>query len=111
MKSIVVILLTYLLLVAPCFAIGSTFKYTENTNSDVYEIDYRGPETHNSRPPPETLHGKRPFIHHKTSAAGSAGAHVGGQSKMLSPLLDYSLIYLWHLVGEHKYTYDPRNSD
>ncbi|XP_048604481.1 uncharacterized protein LOC106424074 isoform X5 [Brassica napus] len=74
MKSIVVILLTYLLLVAPCFAIGS-----ENTNSDVYEIDYRGPETHNSRPPPETLHGKRPFIHHKTSAAGSAGAHVGGQ--------------------------------
>nr|VDC84583.1 unnamed protein product [Brassica rapa] len=76
MKSIVVILLTYLLLVAPCFAIGS-----ENTNSDVYEIDYRGPETHNSRPPPETLHGKRPFIHHKTSAAGSAGAHVGGQSR------------------------------
>ncbi|RID72900.1 hypothetical protein BRARA_B00079 [Brassica rapa] len=75
MKSIVVILLTYLLLVAPCFAIGS-----EHTNSDVYEIDYRGPETHNSRPPPETLHGKRPFIHHKTSAAGSAGAHVGGQN-------------------------------
>ncbi|KAL0728699.1 hypothetical protein Bca4012_024792 [Brassica carinata] len=85
MKSTVVILLTYLLLAAPCFALEGS----ENTNSDVYEIDYRGPETHNSRPPPETLHGKRPFIHHKTSAAGSAGAHVGGQSKMLSTLITH----------------------
>ncbi|CAH2074371.1 unnamed protein product [Thlaspi arvense] len=75
MKSTVVILLMYLLLAVPCFGIGS-----ENTDSEVYEIDYRGPETHNSRPPPETLHGKSPYIHHKTSAASSAGAHVGGQS-------------------------------
>ncbi|KAJ0234887.1 Transmembrane protein [Hirschfeldia incana] len=75
MKSTVLILLMYLLLVVSCFAIGS-----ENMDSNVYEIDYRGPETHNSRPPPETLHGKRPFIHHKTSAAGSAGGHVGGRN-------------------------------
>ncbi|KAF8118920.1 hypothetical protein N665_0002s0221 [Sinapis alba] len=77
MKSTVVILLMYLLLlVVPCFvAIGS-----EKTDSEVYEIDYRGPETHNSRPSPETSHSKPPFIHHKTSAAGSASGHVGGQN-------------------------------
>ncbi|CAA7034066.1 unnamed protein product [Microthlaspi erraticum] len=75
MKSTVVILLMYLLLAVSCFALGS-----EKTDSEVYEIDYRGPETHNSRPPPETLHGKTPYIHHKTSAAGSAGALVGGQN-------------------------------
>lgn len=65
-----------------------TFKHnkgSEKMDSEVYEIDYRGPETHNSRPPPETLHGKPPHIHHKTSAAGSADAHVGGKSKIRSP--------------------------
>ncbi|KAL0709007.1 hypothetical protein Bca4012_015985 [Brassica carinata] len=82
MKSTVVIFLLYLLLAVPCFVtIGS-----ENTDSEVYEIDYRGPETHNSRPSPETSHGKPPFIHHKTSPAGSDIANVGGQSKMLSSL-------------------------
>ncbi|CAF2118263.1 unnamed protein product [Brassica rapa] len=86
MKSTVVIFLMYLLFVVPCFvAIAS-----ENTDSEVYEIDYRGPETHNSRPSPETSHGKPPFIHHKTSAAGSASAYVGGQSKTLSTFCYYS---------------------
>ncbi|KAL1200128.1 hypothetical protein V5N11_032150 [Cardamine amara subsp. amara] len=76
MKSTVVIfLIIYLLLAVSCFAKGS-----EETDSEVYEIDYRGPETHNSRPPPETLHGKSPYIHHKTSAAGSADAHVAGKN-------------------------------
>ncbi|KAF2610600.1 hypothetical protein F2Q70_00007053 [Brassica cretica] len=85
MKSTVVIFLMYLLLAVPRFvAIGS-----ENTDSEVY-IDYRGPETHNSRPSPETSHRKPPFIHHKTSTVGSASAHVGGQSKMLSTLSNYS---------------------
>ncbi|CAA0400340.1 unnamed protein product [Arabidopsis thaliana] len=75
MKSTVmmIFLIIYLLLVVPCFAKGS-----EQTDSEVYEIDYRGPETHNSRPPPETMHGKPPYIHHNTSAAG-LGAHVGGK--------------------------------
>ncbi|KAJ0235101.1 Transmembrane protein [Hirschfeldia incana] len=76
MKSTVVILLMCLLLAVYCFvAIGS-----ENTDSEVYEIDYRGPETHNSRPSPETAHGKPPFIHHKASTAGSDSSHVEGQN-------------------------------
>ncbi|XP_010490780.1 PREDICTED: uncharacterized protein LOC104768481 isoform X2 [Camelina sativa] len=76
MKSTVVsFLIIYLLLAVPCFAKGS-----EQTDSEVYEIDYRGPETHNSRPPPETIHGKPPYIHHKTLTAGSAGAHVEGKN-------------------------------
>ncbi|EOA22389.1 hypothetical protein CARUB_v10003024mg, partial [Capsella rubella] len=77
MKSTVVMsfLIIYLLLAVPCFAKEQTL-----TDSEVYEIDYRGPETHNSRPPPETIHGKPPYIHHKNpAAAGSAGAHVGGK--------------------------------
>lgn len=69
----------------------------------MYEIDYRGPETHNSRPPPETVHGKPPYIHHKTSAAGSADAHIGGKSKLRSApslttqtLLYIFMFYLWY---------------
>nr|BAB08373.1 unnamed protein product [Arabidopsis thaliana] len=77
MKSTVmmIFLIIYLLIAVPCFAKGS-----EQTDSEVYEIDYRGPETHNSRPPPETMHGKPPYIHHNTSAAG-LGAHVGGKKR------------------------------
>ncbi|XP_010558269.1 PREDICTED: uncharacterized protein LOC104826977 [Tarenaya hassleriana] len=45
---------------------------------EVYEIDYRGPETHNSRPPPENMHGKPPYIHHKSSAADHD--HLGGNN-------------------------------
>ncbi|CAH8321931.1 unnamed protein product [Eruca vesicaria subsp. sativa] len=86
MKSTVVIFFIYLLLALHCFvAIGS-----ENTDSEVYEIDYRGPETHNSRPSPETSHGKPPFIHHKTSATGSASAHVGGKSKNKMHVLPFT---------------------
>ncbi|CAN8257306.1 unnamed protein product [Cochlearia groenlandica] len=88
MKSTVVIFVMCLLLAVPCFAIGS--------ESEVYEIDYRGPETHNSIPPSETLHGKPPHIHHKISTAGSTGAHVGGESKIISTFINYSCIHLWH---------------
>ncbi|KFK24767.1 hypothetical protein AALP_AA8G022300 [Arabis alpina] len=75
MKSttVVIFLVIYLLVAVPCLV-------KEEMDSEVYEIDYRGPETHNSRPPPETLHDKPPHIHHKTSAAGTAGAHVGGKN-------------------------------
>ncbi|KAG7600982.1 hypothetical protein ISN45_At05g002120 [Arabidopsis thaliana x Arabidopsis arenosa] len=102
MKSTVmmIFLIIYLLLVVPCFAKGS-----EQTDSEVYEIDYRGPETHNSRPPPETMHGKPPYIHHNTSAAG-LGAHVGGKSKLPSPPLlifiygIYVNMSLWFFKGK-----------
>ncbi|KAI7753824.1 hypothetical protein M8C21_031978 [Ambrosia artemisiifolia] len=35
----------FLLLAVPCFS-------KERPNSEVYDIDYRGPETHSHRPPP-----------------------------------------------------------
>ncbi|XP_021911370.1 uncharacterized protein LOC110825221 [Carica papaya] len=40
---------------------------TGGLDSEIYEIDYRGPETHSSIPPPDHSHGRRPFIHHKTA--------------------------------------------
>ncbi|KAM1271468.1 hypothetical protein ACFX2J_032278 [Malus domestica] len=40
-------------------------------DTDVYEIDYRGPETHSSVPPPHHYHGKKPkpLIHKENAMA------------------------------------------
>jgi len=44
------------------FSVGGS----EVADSEVYEIDYRGPETHSSvMPPPGHFHG-RPWIHQDT---------------------------------------------
>jgi hypothetical protein len=57
---------------------------------EVYQIDYRGPETHSSTPPPDHAHGK-PLIHRKSSLAprkskGSRGTGTIGEKVSLSLL-------------------------
>ncbi|OIW11203.1 hypothetical protein TanjilG_28294 [Lupinus angustifolius] len=44
-----------LILTLPYFSIGGT--RSEAMDSEIYEIDYRGPETHSSVPPPDHSHG------------------------------------------------------
>ncbi|KAK9124318.1 hypothetical protein Sjap_013920 [Stephania japonica] len=36
-----------------------------DSKTDVYEIDYRGPETHSFVPPPDRSGGGGPWIHHE----------------------------------------------
>ncbi|XP_022766159.1 uncharacterized protein LOC111311045 isoform X2 [Durio zibethinus] len=55
------ILLLLLLLSIPYFSTGSL-----DVSDEVYEIDYRGPETHSSIPPPDHSHGHRHWIHRET---------------------------------------------
>jgi hypothetical protein len=50
---------------------------------EVYQIDYRGPETHSSTPPPDHAHGK-PLIHRKSSSKGSRGTGNIGEKVSLS---------------------------
>ncbi|KAK8510725.1 hypothetical protein V6N13_024815 [Hibiscus sabdariffa] len=60
--SISILLLLLLLLFIPYFSTGS-FDVSEK---EVYEIDYRGPETHSSIPPPDHSHRHRHWIHRET---------------------------------------------
>ncbi|KAL3623315.1 hypothetical protein CASFOL_032131 [Castilleja foliolosa] len=64
---IVTLLLFILLLVGPGFS-RRTLGVKNMNSENIYEIDYRGPETHTYIPPPN-LAGARPSIHHQTSTA------------------------------------------
>ncbi|XP_051152584.1 uncharacterized protein LOC127266393 [Andrographis paniculata] len=44
--------------------LNATINYNIGS-SEVYEIDYRGPETHTYIPPPNRAAGDRPRIHHR----------------------------------------------
>lgn len=50
----------------------------QNMDSEVYEIDYRGPETHSYIPPPDRAHRQRAMPHRtsKGHRAGNARANV-----------------------------------
>ncbi|XP_050228902.1 uncharacterized protein LOC126678075 [Mercurialis annua] len=50
--------LLFLLLALPYISRGTN---DEVVDSDIYDIDYRGPETHSSAMPPPHRHG-RPFV-------------------------------------------------
>ncbi|XP_024983184.1 uncharacterized protein LOC112519353 [Cynara cardunculus var. scolymus] len=39
----------------------------EGLDSEAYDIDYRGPETHSQRPPPKRTGGSRNFKNHPRS--------------------------------------------
>ncbi|GMI84734.1 hypothetical protein HRI_002142700 [Hibiscus trionum] len=52
----------------PCFSAGSLGVL----DKEVYEIDYRGPETHSSIPPPGNSHHHRHLIHRKV---GNSSPH------------------------------------
>ncbi|XP_058738154.1 uncharacterized protein LOC131610271 [Vicia villosa] len=52
------------------FLIFMTLPYFSRggLDSEIYEIDYRGPETHSFVPPPNHSHGKVHSPHHKSYA-------------------------------------------
>ncbi|OMO73516.1 hypothetical protein COLO4_27060 [Corchorus olitorius] len=78
----ITLLLLILLLSIPYFSTGGSLEVSEK---EVYEIDYRGPETHSSIPPPDHSHGHKhwvhketDFLHHKSSSKGlRGGIHKG----------------------------------
>lgn len=60
-------------------------------DEDVYEIDYKGPETHSSIPPPDHSRGKR-MIHHETAmespkCKGLRGCDVAANVRLPHPTL------------------------
>ncbi|XP_007027280.2 PREDICTED: uncharacterized protein LOC18597917 [Theobroma cacao] len=76
----ITLVLLLLLLSVPYFSTGSW----DVSDREVYEIDYRGPETHSSIPPPDHSHGHRHWIHRETDAATlhkSSKGVKGGNSK------------------------------
>lgn len=53
--------------------------------SEIYEIDYRGPETHSSViPPPGHAHG-RPWIHRQSVKATPNGSRGGKNGENVRP--------------------------
>ncbi|KAB2047158.1 hypothetical protein ERO13_A13G025100v2 [Gossypium hirsutum] len=60
--TFIVLLLLLLMLSMPYFFAGSF----DVADREVYEIDYRGPETHSSIPPPDSSHRRRHSIHRET---------------------------------------------
>ncbi|XP_050383732.1 uncharacterized protein LOC126800406 [Argentina anserina] len=74
--SIFITIFLLFLLTTPFFAKGTGISEMVDSTTEVYEIDYRGPETHSSIPPPGHLHGKKkpspsPSVIHKESVTGS----------------------------------------
>ncbi|OAY42647.1 uncharacterized protein LOC110620768 isoform X2 [Manihot esculenta] len=77
-RRITSIFLLFLLLVMPYISRG----VSQVEDSGIYEIDYRGPETHSSaRPPPGRSHG-RPFFHGDQAAAYKSKA-IGENAKKI----------------------------
>ncbi|XP_004493956.1 uncharacterized protein [Cicer arietinum] len=68
----------FLILSLPYFSRGGL----EALDSEIYEIDYRGPETHSSMPPPDHSHDKP---HYKSSTAATKaimGVHATMKQKV-----------------------------
>ncbi|KAJ6425486.1 hypothetical protein OIU84_026126 [Salix udensis] len=85
-STITAVFLLFLLLATPHVSRGGSGVAD---SEEVYEIDYRGPETHSSvKPPPGHFHG-RPWIHQdaaKTSHKPQGfrgGDHNGEQAKKI----------------------------
>ncbi|KAM7526235.1 hypothetical protein LguiA_016137 [Lonicera macranthoides] len=72
-----------LLLAVPCFSRGG--MYVQTVDSGIYDIDYRGPETHSYLPPPD-LSGAKPINIHQervmahTRSKGFRAGNTGGAS-------------------------------
>ncbi|XP_048423483.1 uncharacterized protein LOC103934593 isoform X2 [Pyrus x bretschneideri] len=67
---------------------GENVGESDLMDTEVYEIDYRGPETHSSVPPPGHSHGKKrlPLIHKENAMAtpkpkSIEGANMGRKVK------------------------------
>ncbi|KAG6692926.1 hypothetical protein I3843_10G128300 [Carya illinoinensis] len=77
------ILFLFLLITVPYVSRGDS----NELDPEVYEIDYRGPETHSSvNPPHDRSHGKQPLIHGKRvlkppKSKGLRVTDMGGKAK------------------------------
>ncbi|XWS55791.1 hypothetical protein CRYUN_Cryun09bG0031100 [Craigia yunnanensis] len=89
-RPIFIILLLLLLLSIPYFSTGSL----DVSDREVYEIDYRGPETHSSIPSPEHSHDHRHWVNretdilppHKSSKGLRGGGNKGRNAKKIHGL-------------------------
>ncbi|CAN4118924.1 unnamed protein product [Withania somnifera] len=61
MKASFMCIFLIFLLIAPCSSSGKIDLL--KMDSEIYEIDYRGPETHTYIPPPKGSRGKHNFHH------------------------------------------------
>ncbi|RHN48441.1 hypothetical protein MtrunA17_Chr7g0263811 [Medicago truncatula] len=52
--------------------------FSRALDTEIYEIDYRGPETHSFVPPPDHSHGKPHSAHDKSSAAATKATGFTG---------------------------------
>ncbi|KAH0995709.1 hypothetical protein GBA52_019573 [Prunus armeniaca] len=82
-NSTILTFLLLFLLATPCFSRGGS----DVVGTEVYEIDYRGPETHSSIPPPDHSHGK-PLIHKESAMASpkpksSRASSMGRKAKQM----------------------------
>ncbi|KAF3623972.1 hypothetical protein BC332_23128 [Capsicum chinense] len=73
-----IVIFLLLLLVAPSFSSSSGKMDLSNVDtSEIYEIDYRGPETHTNIPPPRggrhNSHHQGMLFHHKAIKPGKNG--------------------------------------
>ncbi|CAN4121578.1 unnamed protein product [Withania somnifera] len=73
----------FLLLVAPSFPSSSGKMDLSNVDmSGIYEIDYRGPETHTNIPPPRggrhNSHHQEMLFHHKATKPVKNGKKIHG---------------------------------
>ncbi|KAH0635578.1 hypothetical protein KY289_035493 [Solanum tuberosum] len=76
--SFIVIFFLLLLLVSPSFSSSSgKMDLSKVDTSEIYEIDYRGPETHTNIPPPRggrhNSHHQGMLFHHKPTKLGKNG--------------------------------------
>nr|XP_048321597.1 uncharacterized protein LOC107404226 [Ziziphus jujuba var. spinosa] len=83
-SSISTLFLFLLLLSAPYYVGGES----DAVGNEIYEIDYRGPETHSSIPPPDHSHGKplilereRAVGHPKSKGSTNVNASMGRKAK------------------------------
>ncbi|CAN4117031.1 unnamed protein product [Withania somnifera] len=73
-----IVIFLLLLLVSPSFSSSSGKMELSNVDtSEIYEIDYRGPETHTNIPPPRggrhNSHHQGMLCHHKATKPGKNG--------------------------------------
>lgn len=58
---------------------------SKGVESEIYEIDYRGPETHSSSPPPDHHHYASPLSNNRKASFGSAKVNKGSMSSNNHP--------------------------
>ncbi|XAR50996.1 hypothetical protein NMG60_11005487 [Bertholletia excelsa] len=65
--SFTIIFTLFLLLASSCLSEGELD--VANMDSEIYDIDYRGPETHSHLPPPSRSGGRHHHIHPESTRA------------------------------------------